>query len=132
MKRALINLISALLFNLLLAICSYVPLEKRLPNSSYSSFSDTYLLFFLYSFPLYFVLGYICSVVFDKLKMQTRGVQFYLGLVITYALAICISFASIIIFLNNEIDNKLVVLLFCFLGAVLHGVVSAIFRFKNR
>lgn len=89
-KRILVGVIATFIFCVALAIFAYTPVSNREPNTAYISLTGLFIIYAIYSGPVFIIAGVIWSFVIDKISVKhenyTRGKK-YLSKSICYILA---------------------------------------------
>ncbi|MCP1447864.1 hypothetical protein [Priestia megaterium] len=86
-KLVVISILSTAIFSTVYGIISLTPESEKEPNIYYFSFTDTFVFTFMYTLPVYIVVGIICSYLIDMVarNMQTR--KMYFSKLLMYSLA---------------------------------------------
>ena len=66
LEKVLVSVLSTLILSLLLAIIVYTPEVERMANVYYEPFYGLFIIYFIYSLPVYVVGGVLYSFIVDK------------------------------------------------------------------
>ncbi|MGP4039216.1 hypothetical protein ACTWP4_04805 [Gracilibacillus sp. D59] len=122
MKRFLVVILSTLLFALLYAWITYVPISERSPNVYYFGSLETFSFVVVYSGAIYILGGLPVSILIDRLTEKVNNKPkwvYYLVRLIIYSLGgIVVSFVYLIITLHD-------LLLYELLRSAILGFIAA-------
>lgn len=71
MKKIVTALAATICLSLIMSLLGHTPTNKQVPNTSYLSFAGNFILYILYSAPVFLVVGILFSVIADR-KIQGR------------------------------------------------------------
>ncbi|MCU7737656.1 hypothetical protein [Priestia megaterium] len=119
-KLVVISILSTAIFSTVYGIISLTPESEKEPNIYYFSFTDTFVFTFMYTLPVYIVVGIICSYLIDMVarNMQTR--KMYFSKLLMYSLAGLVpALAFYFLFEGTQLDYQLLLYFFalCILAA---------------
>ncbi|MEK3765526.1 MULTISPECIES: hypothetical protein [unclassified Solibacillus] len=89
-KRILVGVIATFIFCVALAIIAYTPVSNREPNTAYISLTGLFIIYAIYSGPVFIIAGVIWSFVIDKISVKHENYsrsKKYLSKFICYILA---------------------------------------------
>ncbi|MCM3794267.1 MULTISPECIES: hypothetical protein [Priestia] len=107
-KLVVISILSTAIFSTVYGIISLTPESEKEPNVYYFSFTDTFVFTFMYTLPVYIVVGIICSYLIDMVarNMQTR--KMYFSKLLMYSLAGLVpALAFYFLFEGIQVDYQL-------------------------
>ncbi|MGE7307227.1 hypothetical protein ACQKJG_25640 [Priestia megaterium] len=112
-KLVVISILSTAIFSTVYGIISLTPESEKEPNIYYFSFTDTFVFTFMYTLPVYIVVGIICSYLIDMVarNMQTR--KMYFSKLLMYSLAGLVpALAFYFLFEGTQLDYQLLLYFF--------------------
>ncbi|MFA1511877.1 hypothetical protein ACDN41_21860 [Priestia aryabhattai] len=107
-KLVVTSLLSTAIFSAVYGIISLTPESEKEPNIYYFSFTDTFVFTFMYTLPVYIVIGIICSYLIDMLAHNRHTRKMYLSKLLMYSLAgIVPGLAFYFLFEGIQLDYQL-------------------------
>jgi len=86
LKKILISTLSTVFFSVSLAFIEYTPVAGQFPNVGYSSFGGLFVIYCVYSFPLFLIGGslysYFVDIYFDNIHFPSKLQKYIFGLFI--------------------------------------------------
>ncbi|SUV10406.1 Uncharacterised protein [Priestia megaterium] len=107
-KLVVTSLLSTAIFSAVYGIISLTPESEKEPNIYYFSFTDTFVFTFMYTLPVYIVVGLICSYLIDMLAHNRQTRKMYFSKLLIYSLAgIVPGLAFYFLFEGIQLDYQL-------------------------
>lgn len=131
-KLVVISILSTAIFSTVYGIISLTPESEKEPNIYYFSFTDTFVFTFMYTLPVYIVVGIICSYLIDMVarNMQTR--KMYFSKLLMYSLAGLIpALAFYFLFEGIQVDYQLLFYFFA-LGILAANIFYHVLLLMNK
>ncbi|HET7581050.1 MAG TPA: hypothetical protein VFK33_17360 [Bacillales bacterium] len=103
LRRVIVALIAIVLFSLILAIWSYVPVAERNPDTYYAPFGSYIPVFLMFLAPAYFLGGIPISMLIDRF-VKNKGLQpiFYILAGFVTGLFVYLIFAGLV---SDSVDE---------------------------
>ena len=88
-EKLIISILSKLIFSFFLAFIAYIPESEQYPNVGYSSLHGLFIVYCIYTFPIYLIGGipysYLADFYFDKIRFHNNFSNYINGILVYLA-----------------------------------------------
>ncbi|GGN55786.1 hypothetical protein [Oceanobacillus indicireducens] len=86
LEKAMTAILSTLVFSLYLAVTGYTPVEEQQAGIGYNSFEGLFIIFFMYSLPLFLICGglysFFADIFLGKIHFHNAFLQYITGILV--------------------------------------------------